>query len=144
MFRTFGRGSDSQHLRVDSHPDYRIDSHGVQSVNFLLASNPAGHNELLRGKFAQARRDLEGKPSHEPFAVDMRVKKCRDMGFELGDRLIGGERDLGLPSLHRDVAVLSVDAGDYLRPADVVCEFRKRTRYSPLPGRPAQRKAQIQ
>jgi hypothetical protein len=60
----------------------------------------------------KARGCLDGKALHQPFAVDMGVKKCAGMGLKLRNRFIGRERDLRLPALHGDAAVLCVDAGD--------------------------------
>ena len=57
---------------------------------------------------------LNRKALHQAFAIDVRVEKCCDMRFELRDGVVGSERDLGLPALHGDVAILRVDASNDL------------------------------
>ena len=66
----------------------------------------------LDGELAQARGGLDGKALHQSFAIDMRVEKCGGVGLELRDGIVGRERDLRLPALDGDAAVLGVDAGD--------------------------------
>ena len=84
----------------------------VQSIDFLLAANAAGDDQLARCEPAQSFRGGNGKALHQAFAIDVRVEKCRDVGLELRDGLVGRERDLRLPSLHGDAAILGIDAGD--------------------------------
>ena len=104
--------SDGEQLRVDRHADHRIGAERVERIDFLLAANAAGHDELTLRELAQTRGGLNGKALHHSFAIHVRVEKCRDVRFELRNRIVGRERDLRLPALHGDAAILGVDAGD--------------------------------
>ena len=64
------------------------------------------------GELAQSRGCVDGKALHQPFAIHVRVEKCGDVRLELRNRFVGSERNLRLPALHGDAAVLGVDAGD--------------------------------
>ena len=81
------------------------------------------------GELAQARGGLNGKALHQSLAVHVRVEKCCGVGFELRNRLVGRERDLRLPALHGDAAVLGVDAGNDLFCAHAGSQVRRRTLY---------------
>src|SRR6476469_1936913 len=86
---------DGKHLRIDGHAHDSIGADGVESVDFLLGTDAACHDQLPRGQVAQARGDFNGKALQKSLAVDMRIEECGTIWFELRDSLIGRERDLG-------------------------------------------------
>ncbi len=66
----------------------------VERIDFLLAADAAGDDELPLRELAQARGSLDGEALHHAFAVDMRIEKCGNVGLELRNRIIGRERRL--------------------------------------------------
>ena len=63
-------------------------------------------------EFAQPRSDVRsGSPASGP-RRHVRVEEGGHIGLELRNGLVGRKRDLRLPSLDGDAAVLGVDAGD--------------------------------
>jgi len=112
LFEKSNRASDCEQFGIDSHAHNCIRAQVVECIHLLLAAYAACDDELALGKLAQARGRLNRKALHQAFAIDVCVKKCGDMGFELGNRFIGSERDLRLPTLDGDAAVFGIDAGN--------------------------------
>jgi len=114
---------DRQQLCVDGHAYDRVDGHGVELINFGLAANAAGDNQLALGKLAEASGGIDGKALHETFAIDMGVEKRGGVGFELGDGIVWRQVDTRLPSLDGDATVFCVDTGDYAICTDTLREL---------------------
>src|ERR1035437_5685900 len=105
--------SDREQICINGHADHGVGAQRVQRINFLLAANAAGHDELALGEFTQARGCGYGKTLHQSFAIHVRVEKCGDVRFELRNRFVGSECHLRLPSFDGDAAIFGVDAGNY-------------------------------
>ena len=93
MFRYEKRGRrrrlNGQQVCVDGHADDCVGADCIEGVNFLLAANSPGHDELALRQFAQTRGDLEREALQGSFRIHVRVEKCRDVGLELRNCVVG-------------------------------------------------------
>src|ERR1035438_1746482 len=72
---------DSKQLCVNRHSYHCIGTESIERIHFLLAANATGDDELPFCELAQAHRSFDGEALHEPFAIDVGVKKCAGVGF---------------------------------------------------------------
>ncbi len=90
----------------------------MERIDFLLAANAAGNDELARGEPAETRGHIERETLQHAFAIDVRVKEGGDEGIERGNGIVRRESDLGLPALDGDAAIFGIDAGNDALGAD--------------------------
>src|SRR5277367_3465897 len=68
--------SNLHRAAVDGHADDGIHAHAIEGFNFCHFANASRRNQLPLSELPQPGADLQRKPLHRPFLVDMRIKKC--------------------------------------------------------------------